>query len=121
VLDRAELLKQVGRNWDFLRRIVTMFEEDYPPLERSIEAAVAAGDPQALHLALHKLKGILKNLHAVRALATLDTVERCGQQGDNAGAEQSWRRLQADVTEFQRELRRIVESSEPSPSKTVPA
>jgi CheY-like chemotaxis protein len=105
VFDPVKLQERAGNDQALLRRIVAMFDEDYPDLKRKVDAALAAQDSQALNEAAHTLKGVIRNFHAHRAGDNSEALERCGRQCDWAGAQLVWTSLQSDIAELQTALR----------------
>jgi CheY-like chemotaxis protein len=59
VWDRAEALNRVGGNHELLRELIAVFFQEYPALCEQLTASIANGDAQAVHAAVHTLKGSL--------------------------------------------------------------
>jgi PAS domain S-box-containing protein len=99
VLDEARLLERVGGDWRALAELVRILEADSERLVRRIRRAVSGGDPAALRIAAHTLKGAVSNFAAPAATAAALRLQRMGEAGSLDDARD------ACVT-LERELRR---------------
>ena len=89
VFKRDKALFNLGHDTDLLEQLIIMYAEDEPRLVQDIEAALAAGDPEALSNAAHALKGAVSNFCAPRARASAERLEHLGrdrQLGDAPAA-----------------------------------
>lgn len=57
IFDRKTALEQMGGDEELMVELVELFLEDLPERLQEIEAALAAGDAEALSRAAHTLKG----------------------------------------------------------------
>jgi CheY-like chemotaxis protein len=64
VFERDKALFNLGDDTDLLEQLIVMYAEDEPRLVQDIDAALAAGDPEALSNAAHALKGAVSNFCA---------------------------------------------------------
>ncbi|WP_398309725.1 response regulator [Zoogloea sp.] len=80
VFDREQVLANLGDDEDLLAQLMVMYSEDEPRLLADVEAAVAAGDAEALHGTAHALKGAVSNFCASRAQAKAQQLERMGRE-----------------------------------------
>ncbi|WP_347248162.1 response regulator [Zoogloea sp.] len=80
VYDRQQVLSNLGDDEDLLAQLVVMYVEDEPRLVADIEAAVVAGDAEALYGSAHALKGAVSNFCAARAQAKAQQLERMGRE-----------------------------------------
>jgi HPt (histidine-containing phosphotransfer) domain-containing protein len=60
---------------------MALFRQDAPPLLRTIQVAVSAGDGAAVHAGAHKLKGMLLNVAASRAAQIAGDLEGAARAG----------------------------------------
>ena len=72
VFERDTALFNLGNDTDLLEQLIVMYAEDEPRLVQDIDAALAAGDPEALSNAAHALKGAVSNFCAPRARASAE-------------------------------------------------
>jgi two-component system sensor histidine kinase/response regulator len=80
VFDREQVLSNLGDDEDLLAQLMVMYSEDEPRLLAEVEAAVKAGDADALHGNAHALKGAVSNFCASRAQAKAQQLERMGRE-----------------------------------------
>ena len=79
VFERDKALFNLGNDTDLLEQLIVMYAEDEPRLVQDIDAALAAGDPEALSNAAHALKGAVSNFCAPRARASAEQLEHLGR------------------------------------------
>src|SRR5437667_3551138 len=96
-IDRTATLALVGGNREFLRELVQIFLEDYPPLVDEIRAAAAARDAERLRRAAHTLRGLVGNFGARAAFEAAGTLEAMGRSGNVAGAPEACKGLEERV------------------------
>lgn len=98
VFDKSAAMSRLYNDKELFMEIVKIFLEDYPPLLARIEAAVEAGDAQALETAAHTLKGSVSNFCAKEAFEWARTLQEIGGSGDLTEAPEAVLRL-SDATE----------------------
>jgi HPt (histidine-containing phosphotransfer) domain-containing protein len=96
-IDRTATLALAGSNREFLRELVQIFLEDYPPLLADIRAAASARDGERLRRAAHTLRGAVGNFGARTAFAAAGAVEALGQSGDFTDVDKACRDLEEAV------------------------
>ena len=80
IFDREKVLANLGDDEDLLSQLIEMYSEDEPRMLANVDAAVAAGDAEALHSSAHALKGAVSNFCAERAQAKAQQLERLGRE-----------------------------------------
>jgi two-component system sensor histidine kinase/response regulator len=99
-VDRDALLNRVGGDETLFKEIVELFLEDCPVRVAAIQAAVQSGDPEAVRLSAHALKGSASNLSALGLTSAARTLERLGAERRLESAPAACRELmtQAAIT-----------------------
>ena len=97
VFDREQVLANLGDDEDLLAQLMVMYSEDEPRLLADVEAAVTAGDAEALHGTAHALKGAVSNFCASRAQAKAQQLERMGRERNLAQAPAALLELQHEL------------------------
>jgi signal transduction histidine kinase/DNA-binding response OmpR family regulator/HPt (histidine-containing phosphotransfer) domain-containing protein len=96
-VDRDSLLSRVGGDEELLIEIVQLFLVDCPLRVAAIREAVAAGDPDAIRLTAHALKGSASNMSADALTAAARTLERLGTERRVEAAPAAMRELAAQA------------------------
>jgi CheY-like chemotaxis protein/HPt (histidine-containing phosphotransfer) domain-containing protein len=113
VLDMAviENIRQMQRRGaaDLLPRLLALFEDTASKLVTGIDAAVDAGDGEAIRRAAHSLKSASGNLGAARFSRWCGELESLGHGGRLVEARALWQRARADYVEVVSALRALVE------------
>lgn len=85
IFDRGELLGRVENDCELLGDIIRIFKEDFPSHVHTLREAVKARDGKSVAASAHTLKGMLSNLAAAQAAASVARLEQLGRQGDSSG------------------------------------
>jgi len=93
VFDRAEAMAQFGDDPTFLAEIINIFLDEAAELTAEGEAALAAGDLEALAKVAHRLKGASGQMTAEQARQSAYEVEMAAKGGAAAGVEDLWNNL----------------------------
>lgn len=93
VLDRRALLARVGDDANLLRELIVIFLEECPGWLEEIKESVRRGDAKGLKLAAHRLSGTAATLGAAQVSDTAKRLERMGQSGSFANAEETCEEL----------------------------
>ena len=96
-MDWSEVFKASKGDREVIKTIVEAALDESPRLLAAIRDAIAAGDPTALRLAAHTLKGSVKYFGAARAFQLAERLELLGQQRDLAPAEATLADLEAEM------------------------
>jgi HPt (histidine-containing phosphotransfer) domain-containing protein len=75
VWNQAALRERVDHDEELLRELLGIFNEDFPRMTKSLEAAVAGGDLKSTGTLSHTLKGMLLNLGGERETALKDALK----------------------------------------------
>jgi HPt (histidine-containing phosphotransfer) domain-containing protein len=84
VVDENRLLSEFGGDASILAELRDLFMEHVPPQFAEIEAAIAAGDTEALARHTHSLKGACATYGAPRLAMICKSAELAARQGDIA-------------------------------------
>jgi len=81
VFNLAEALTHVDEDTDLFRTLIELFLEQAPVDMAATQAAVDAGDAEALARAAHRMKGAIMQFSAVRAYEATKELESLGRAG----------------------------------------
>ena len=104
--DPENLLKSFGGDKVALRRLVSLFVENTPPIVENIRRAAQERDPSALHREAHTLKGSLTLFEDPELRRAAAELERPARTGDTDKAVQAAFRLDRILGPFLKSLRR---------------
>ena len=97
VLDVETLERLTEGDRALIRRLSRIFEESYPELLRSIDAAIASRSWDELRRPLHKLKGTLGDIGGSAAFEIASALSKAGREHDHAAAELAFARLEKSL------------------------
>jgi HPt (histidine-containing phosphotransfer) domain-containing protein len=83
--DHEELLARVENDRELLHDLLTIFKQEFPRYLQALRVAVDSGDGKLVALAAHALKGMLLNLAAGQAVASVARLEQMGRRGKRRG------------------------------------
>ena len=89
ILDRAEILKQIGGNEETLKQIVALFATESAQNMAQIRHAIMNEDASELQRAAHTLKASVRIFGAERAAAVALQLETMGREGNLLAAEET--------------------------------
>jgi PAS domain S-box-containing protein len=93
VFDQAEAMAQFGDDPIFLAEIINIFLGEVVELTAAGDAALAAGDLDALAKVAHRLKGASGQMMAEQARQSAHEVETAAKSGTADGVEELWNNL----------------------------
>jgi CheY-like chemotaxis protein len=93
VFDHAEAMAQFGDDPAFLAEIINIFIEESAELEAEGNAALDAGDLDALGRVAHRLKGASGQMTAEQARQAAYEIEMAAKVGDEDGIDVLWKEL----------------------------
>jgi CheY-like chemotaxis protein/HPt (histidine-containing phosphotransfer) domain-containing protein len=93
VFNRADAMAQFGDDPEFLAEIINIFLDESSQLEAEGDAALAAGDLEALSRVAHRLKGASGQMTAEQARQAAYEVEMAAKAGDGDGMDVLWKEL----------------------------
>jgi two-component system sensor histidine kinase/response regulator len=108
LLDKVLLLERVGGDYEELRKLVRLFSTDSPKLLARIRRATKRGDARGLQAAAHALKGAVSNFAAPSATEAALHLQRMGEGGDLAAAEQACGMLEQELDGLHRALEALL-------------
>lgn len=100
-LDWDVLLDRFGGDWSFIDEVTALFVEERAVQTERIEAAIEAGDAEALQHAAHTLKGAAANLHAEPTREAALRLETIGASGDLSSAREAYGALRRELDRFE--------------------
>jgi signal transduction histidine kinase/DNA-binding response OmpR family regulator len=113
LLDPAILaqLRALDRDGDgaTLRQLLALFSQNTPPLLRSLRAAAATSDREALSATAHRLKGSAANIGAAQMAALCHRIEDCAAGDQPAELQQVLSQLERHAAEVEAALARAAE------------
>jgi HPt (histidine-containing phosphotransfer) domain-containing protein len=108
-----ELLARVDHDYECLRELVEIFQQETPSLLQSLQEAVAAENMKQVEITGHTLKGMLATLAAPHAAAAAALLENLGRNRDRIGMEDALAGLKYALTVIVPELQRLVSEVRP--------
>jgi two-component system sensor histidine kinase/response regulator len=110
IIDRDQLLKQIGGNAESLKEIVELFVVESENLLTRIRNAITNEAPSDLQRAAHTLKGSIRLFGAERTAAAALRLEIMGRNNNLANAEETWLKLTKEVERLIPRLRDLAKS-----------
>jgi HPt (histidine-containing phosphotransfer) domain-containing protein len=107
--DPLSLWERVNGDMVLLRDLVELFDQEYPRLLASIEAAIGQGSFTDVQKLSHKLKGSALQFSGALAVAAAGKLEEMGRRGSLEGAEQLIVTLKVEVVHLMEMLKRMVD------------
>jgi CheY-like chemotaxis protein/HPt (histidine-containing phosphotransfer) domain-containing protein len=108
VLNSADMLDRMGRNWELLQELVEMFFEDCPQWMAAIRDSIRRGDARGLKVAAHTLRGAVAHFSAGAAAEAARTLEAMGRAGDLMGAAEAYATLEEAIRGLETALTRFM-------------
>jgi two-component system sensor histidine kinase/response regulator len=97
ILDEAEALERVGGDYGLLKSLIEVFFDSYPAQLTQLHEAITRGDAAQVYRLAHTLAGAVGIFGARPTLAAATRLEAMGREGKLAGAEEAWKRLNAEL------------------------
>lgn len=85
---------------DLAKELLVIFHEDVPPLMKTLEGALTAGDTDQAHQAAHALKGLVGNYAAEGTHAKVTALDQAARTGDLSGARAEWAAVREAIDEL---------------------
>jgi hypothetical protein len=108
VWNQAALRERVDHDEELLRELLAIFNEDFPRMTKSLEAAVAGGDLKSTGTLSHTLKGMLLNLGGERAAAAAAKLESLARTGEEAALKDALEAFQREAASLLPELKAYI-------------
>jgi HPt (histidine-containing phosphotransfer) domain-containing protein len=118
VVDFPRLFERVGGDRKALAQLVRIFRVDSPKQVARIREAIRIGDAPGLRAAAHAVKGAVSNFAAPAATEAAVRLQRMGDTGNLAGAEDALDRLEREVGKA---LEALAGAAQGSPRMAPPA
>ena len=103
-LDQDALLNAFDNDWDFLKEAVDMFVSDYPPMIKTINKALKAGDADTVRRTAHALKGMVGNFQAKTTAKAALKLEELGRNNYLEGMNQAYEALADELAGLEKTL-----------------
>ena len=110
IIDRDQLLKQIGGNTESLKEIVELFAVESEKLLARIRDAIKKENPSDLQRAAHTLKGSIRLFGVERSADAALRLEIMGREKNLTGAEQVWLKLMKEIEQLIPKLRDLAKS-----------
>ncbi|MFO0945010.1 MAG: response regulator [Planctomycetota bacterium] len=91
ILDLEGTLARLGGDQELFRELLEHHDMDTPNLRSQLRIAMDAGDANGIEKTAHRIKGIIANFGASRAVASVQKVEELGKAGITPGSRTSAR------------------------------
>jgi len=95
--DQGELLARMENDCELLHHLLTIFKEEFPRYLQALRVAVDSGDGKLVAVAAHALKGMLLNLAAGQAVASVGRLEQMGRSGEASGFQDAFAAFERDI------------------------
>ncbi len=96
-IDRVAVLDSMDNDEEFLRTMIDIYFNEYPPKLAELQQAIAAGDADRVRLIAHTLKGMIATWHMRNAVEVIMALEDKGSEGDLATAPELYERLVGEI------------------------
>jgi two-component system, sensor histidine kinase and response regulator len=106
--DHGELLERVDNDYELLHELLVIFKEEFPRQLQGLREAVESGNGERVAAAAHALKGMLLNLAANHAAASVSHLEQLGRSGEAAGFQAAFAVFEKDATSLVPQLEACV-------------
>ncbi|MCP4610287.1 MAG: response regulator [Planctomycetes bacterium] len=110
IIDRDQVLKQIGGGDENLKEIVELFAVESEKLMTRMREAITNEDPSELQRAAHTLKGSISLFGVKCPMAAALRLEIMGRDKNLADAEQAWLKLTKEVERLILKLRDLTRS-----------
>jgi len=122
LVDRRELMRQMGGDPDLLRTIVSMFKVQAPESLEAIRRAIESNNAESLSRLAHGLKGMVGNFSSEAVNRAALRLETIAQERDLSHAREAYQDLERMIERLTPELAQLAEagrfeSSEQAPEK----
>ncbi|MBV8269486.1 MAG: response regulator, partial [Planctomycetaceae bacterium] len=108
LLDRATLLHRVGGNWENLKKIIGVFQEEASQSMTQIRAAIDRGEASSVVCTAHSLKGAVGVFDVAAAFEAAQTLESMGREGGLTDVEDAYKALEIQINRLKLALAEIV-------------
>ena len=98
---------------DLMRELISIYQEDVPPLLEKLEYGLQADDPEEVHQAAHSLKGLVGNYAAPPAHEAVTTLDNAARSGDIEAARTAFPNVQAAVSDLGKRLTQLLKENTP--------
>ncbi len=96
-IDWVAVLDSMDNDEEFLRTMIDIYFNEYPPKLAELQQAIAAGDADRVRLIAHTLKGMIATWHMRNAVEVIMALEDKGSEGDLATAPELYERLVGEI------------------------
>jgi len=107
-MDGTALLESLGGNQEILHEVVAVFLEVCPEQLAAVGRSVTSHDAPGLAANAHRLKGSVSLFGAAGATEAASRLEMAGASGNLGGVDETYQRLESEVSELEHELRALL-------------
>src|SRR5689334_10520927 len=100
LIDLGELLERTENDRELMKDLLTIFKEEFPQRHQALREAVQSLNATHVALEAHALKGMLSNLAAPEASASVAEIERLGRNNETSRFLESFSRFEAIAKEL---------------------
>ncbi len=104
-MDWTKALAHVGGSEEILRSVIEAFLMEWPKWRQSFHDALGQRSPTGLRRTAHTVKGSLTMLGATAAGELAQRLEKLGQDGNLAGADETYSQLEQEMARVEPALR----------------
>lgn len=104
LIDFEELLERTENDRELMRDLLEIFKEEFPQRLRALHEAVQSLNATNVTMEARALKGMLSNLAAVEASASVAEIERLGRNKETSKFRESFSRFEALAQELSRQV-----------------
>ena len=105
--DRDALLANLGGDHELMQQLAELYLNDETALRQQLDEACDSDDLQAIHQAVHSLKGAIANFSADSAMAAATALESLCRNGETAELDQAIGRFNTELDRFSDALRGV--------------
>ena len=105
--DRDALLANLGGDHELMQQLAELYLNDETALRQQLDEACDSDDLQAIHQAVHSLKGAIANFSADSAMAAATALESLCRNGETAELDQAIGRFNTELDRFTDALRGV--------------
>lgn len=95
--DEQEALLRLDGDEELLRELARIFLRESPEILQRLRDAVERGDPKAVAIEAHSMKGSVSNFAVNDATESALTIEKMGRENDLRSAPEALRRLEDNL------------------------
>lgn len=104
LIDLGELLERTENDRELMKDLLTIFKEEFPQRHQALREAIQSLNATNVALEAHALKGMLSNLAAPEASASVAEIERLGRNNETSRFLESFSRFEVIAKELSQQV-----------------